>query len=128
MEKSVGRVKRRFAAATGCSARLWWHFPAGADAGVAARGQAGGGEHEPARRRTGMSSDGGGYQLRRWSNSKAGADWSSGSAPRSCSASVAAHSGGPRAGAIFASSCRHPIWENRGASSRNLNGAFNRFL
>ena len=37
---SVGRVKRRFAVATGCSARLLRHFRAGADAKVAARGQA----------------------------------------------------------------------------------------
>jgi len=44
---------------------------------VAARGQAGGREHELARRRTQTSGggDGGGYQLRRWSNSKAGVDW-----------------------------------------------------
>ena len=73
-----------------------------ADARVAARGQAG--RHEPARRRTRVSSDddGGGYQLRRWSNSKAGARWSSGSAEGSCSASTASHSGGPRAGAMLA--------------------------
>jgi len=93
----IGRVNRPFAAATGCSTRLLRHFRAGADASVAARRQAGGGRHEPARRRTRVSSDGdgdgGGYQLRRWSNSKAGAHWSSGSAAGSCSASAAAHCG-----------------------------------
>ena len=76
VEAPTGRVKRRFAAATGCSARCWWHFRAGAGARVTTRGQAGGGRHEPARRRTRVSSDGdgGGYQAMRWSNSKAGAD------------------------------------------------------
>jgi len=50
VEEPVGRVKRRFAVATGCSARLSWHFRAGAGAKVAACGQAGGGRREPARR------------------------------------------------------------------------------
>jgi hypothetical protein len=85
----VARVNRRFSAAPGCSARWWWHFRAGTEAKVVARGQAGGGRYEPARRRT-QTSGGGGYQLRRWSNSKAGAGGSSGSAAGSCSASVAA--------------------------------------
>jgi hypothetical protein len=40
VEEPVGRVKRRFAAASGCSARLLRHCRAGADASVAARGQA----------------------------------------------------------------------------------------
>ena len=87
-----------------------WHFRVGTDARVAARGQAGGREHEPARRRTQTSSDGGGYQLRRWSNSKAGVDWSSGSAAGSCSASAAAHSGGPRAGAMRGGAVGSPRW------------------
>ena len=100
VEEPVGRVKRRIAAATGRSARFSGHFRAGADARVAARGQAGGGRHEPARRRTRVSGGGSGYPLRRWSNSKAGAHWSSGAAAGSCSALVAAHSGGPRAGAM----------------------------
>jgi len=100
VEEPAGRIKRRFATATGCSARLSWRFRAGANAEMAARGQADGREHEPARRRTRVSGGGSGYQLRRWSNSKAGADWSSGSAAGSCSASAAAHSGGPRAGAM----------------------------
>ena len=43
-EEPVGRVKRRFAVATGCSAYLSWHFRAGAGAKVAACGQAGGGQ------------------------------------------------------------------------------------
>jgi len=65
--------------------RLSWRFRAGADAKVAARGQAGGGRHEPARRRTRVSSDGdgGGYQAMRWSNSKAGADCADGPQPES---------------------------------------------
>jgi len=111
VEKSVGRVKRRFAAATGCSARLWWHFPAGADARLAACGQAGGGKHEPARRRARVSSDGdgGGYQLRRWSNSKAGARWSSGSAAGSCSVPAICHSVRPRTGATLVPSCEPPL-------------------
>ena len=53
------------------------------------------GWREPARRRPQASVDGRGFQVRRWSNSKAGAGWSSGSAAGSCSASVASHSGGP---------------------------------
>jgi len=61
VEEPVGRVKRRFAAAAGGSARFSGHFRAGADASVAARGQAGGGRHEPARRRP-QTSDVGGYQ------------------------------------------------------------------
>ena len=44
MEAPTGRVKRRLAAATGCSARWWWHFRAGADARVTTCGQAGGGD------------------------------------------------------------------------------------
>ena len=39
------------------------------------------------------SGDGGGYQVMLWSNAKAGADWSSGSAEGSSSAPVASHSG-----------------------------------
>ena len=70
VEEPVGRVKRRLAAAAGCSARLSGHFRAGANAEMAVRGPAGGGRHEPARRRTQTSGGGGGYQLlRRWSNS-----------------------------------------------------------
>jgi len=38
------------------SARLLRHFRMGTDARVAARGQAGGGRHAPARRRTRVSS------------------------------------------------------------------------
>jgi len=69
---SMVRVKLGFSAAKGCTARLSSDLYAGADAGVAARGQAGGSRHEPARRRTRVSSDddGGGYQLRRWSTIK----------------------------------------------------------
>ena len=44
---SVGWVKRRVSAATGCSAPLSSHFRAGADAGLAARGQAGAGMNPP---------------------------------------------------------------------------------
>jgi len=63
-----------------------------------------------ARRRTGASGNGGGgYQAMPWSNSKVGADWTSGSAEGSCASPLASHNGGPRAGAIFAPSCRHPI-------------------
>jgi len=69
---SVARVKRRFSAVTGCSARLSWHFRAGADARVAARGQTGGGRHESARRRTRLSGDGGGYQAMRRSTRRPG--------------------------------------------------------
>ena len=70
VEKPVGRVKRGFAVATGCSASLWSHFRAGANAKVSAREEAGGGRHEPARRRTRLSTggDGVGYRLRRRSN------------------------------------------------------------
>src|ERR1700693_4484769 len=68
----VARVKRRFSVAWGCSARLSWHFRAGAGAKVAARGEGGGGSHEPARRHARASGDGGGYQSMRWSNAKAG--------------------------------------------------------
>jgi hypothetical protein len=52
-EEPVGRVTRRFAVATGCSACLSWHFRAGAGAKVAACGQAGGGQERarPASRR-----------------------------------------------------------------------------
>ena len=108
VEEPTGWVKRRFAAAAGCSARWWWHLRAGADAEMAARGQAGGGRHEPARRRP-QTSDGGGYQAMRWANSKAGADWSSGSAAGSCAA-AAAHSGGPRAGAMRGGAVGSPRW------------------
>ena len=62
---SVVRVKRRFLAAPGYSAPLSSHFRAGADAGVAARGQAGGYRHEPARHRARASGDCGGYQAMR---------------------------------------------------------------
>jgi hypothetical protein len=60
---SVVRVKRRFAAAMCCSARLSCWFRAGTNARAGARGQAGGGRHEPARRRARLRSDGdgGGY-------------------------------------------------------------------
>jgi len=78
VEEQIGRVKRPFAVAMGCSARLLRHFRAGPDARVAVRGQARRREHEPARRRTQTSGGGCSYQLRRWSNSKAGAGWSSG--------------------------------------------------
>ena len=83
VEEPVGRVKRRCAMATGCSARLSWHFRAGAGAKVAACGQAGGGRHEPARRRALRSVDDSGYQVMRWSNSKVGADCADGSHPES---------------------------------------------
>ena len=63
MVGSVVRVKRGFSAAMGCSARLSSYFCAGADAKVAARGQAGGRGHEPARRRTEMSGGGSGYRF-----------------------------------------------------------------
>ena len=78
VEEQIGRVKRPFAVAMGCSARFSGHCWAGANAEVAARGRADGGRHEPARRRPRVSGGGSGYQLRRWSNSKAGAGWSSG--------------------------------------------------
>jgi hypothetical protein len=51
VEEPIGRVNRPFSVATGCSARLLRRFRAGTDAKVAARGQTGGGRHEPARRR-----------------------------------------------------------------------------
>jgi hypothetical protein len=78
---SVVRVERGFSAAIGCSARLSAEVCAGADAKVAARGQAGGGRQAPARHRPGASGDddGGGYQLRGWTKSKAGSGWSRGS-------------------------------------------------
>ena len=76
---------------------------------VAARGQAGGMRHERAWRRAETRGGDSGYQLRRWSALKAEADWSSGSAHGSCSAPEASHSGRPRAGAILALGCRHPI-------------------
>ena len=63
----------------GCSARLSLYFGAGAEAKAAARGQAGGRRHEPARRRAETSGDGRGYPVRRWSNSKAGVGSSAGS-------------------------------------------------
>jgi hypothetical protein len=84
----------------GCSARLSSYFCAGAEARVATRGLLGGRRREQARRRASASAEGDGYQAMRWSNSKAGAGWSSGSAAGSCSASVASHSGGLRVGAI----------------------------
>jgi len=86
---------------------------------VAACGQAGAGRHEPARRRARASRGGSGYQLRRWSNSKAGTDWSSGSAQRIVNPTpqgAIGSSGGPRAGAILALPCRQPIPEGRNAS------------
>jgi len=97
---SVVRVKRRASAATSCSTPLSSHFRAGADTGVAGRWQAGGGRHEPSRRRTETSGGGRGYPVRRWSNSKAGAGSSAGSGVGSRSALTASHSGGPRAWAI----------------------------
>jgi hypothetical protein len=57
VEGSVAGVKRPFAVATGCSARLSWRLRAGADAKVATRGQAGGGRHEHARQRAQASVD-----------------------------------------------------------------------
>jgi hypothetical protein len=75
-----GRVKRGFSAAMGCSARLSAYFCSGAKARVAARGLLGGRRREQARCRASASAEGGGYQAMRWSNSKAGAGWSSGSA------------------------------------------------
>jgi hypothetical protein len=47
----VGRVKRGFSAAMGCSSRLSSYFCAGADARVAGRGRLGGRRREQARRR-----------------------------------------------------------------------------
>lgn len=113
MVGSVVRVKRGFSAAMGCSARLSSYFCAGADAKVAARGQAGGRGHEPARRRTEMSGGGSGYRF--WLPAAALVELvgRGGLKQRisagSCSAAVASHSGGPRAGAIRALCCRHPI-------------------
>jgi hypothetical protein len=46
VEEPIGRVKRPFSVATGCSARLLRHFRPGTDARVAARRQAGGGDAE----------------------------------------------------------------------------------
>ena len=60
--RSVGWVKRRVSAATGCSAPLSSHFRAGADARLAVCGQAAGRGHEPTRRRAWRSVDDGGYQ------------------------------------------------------------------
>jgi len=102
-------VKRRVSAATGCSAALSSHWRASADAGVAARGQAGGGMHERARRRAETSGGGCGYQVRRWSNSKAGAGWAWGSISR-CPAGGISHSGGPRAGAAVGGVIGAPRW------------------
>jgi hypothetical protein len=68
------------------------------NAKVAARGQAGGRRHEPARHRAETSVDGLGYQVRRWSNSKAGVGSSAGSGVGSCSALTASHSGGAAGG------------------------------
>lgn len=85
VEEPVGRVKRRFAVATGCCVRRCggtfapaptpgWPR-AGRLAGTGSRGQA---RACPAAQT--VSSDGDGYQLRRWSNSKAGMGGSSVSA------------------------------------------------
>ena len=71
----MGRVKRSFSVATGSSARVLPHFRPGTDAKVAARGQAGDRQHEPARRRTGTAVDGRGCQVRPWSNADSGAGW-----------------------------------------------------
>ncbi len=114
-----GRLKRRFSVATGCSTRLSWHFRAGADAKVAARRQVGGRQHEPTRRRTPTSGGGCGYQLRRWSNAKAGAGWSSGSAEELCAPPVAAHSGGPRAGAMRGGMVDSPRWSSSSSGVRH---------
>jgi hypothetical protein len=81
-------LRRTFVIAVAC----------GGPARAGARGQAGGRRHEPAPRHAEASADGGGYRAMRWSNSKAGAHWSSGSGAGSCSASEAALSAGPRAG------------------------------
>jgi hypothetical protein len=54
--------------------------------------------------------DGGGYQLRRWSNSKAGMGGGSGSAGRSRSGSAASHSGGRRAGGMRGGAVGSPQW------------------
>ena len=59
-------------------------------------------QREQTQRRAETSVDGRGYQVTRWSNSKAGADRSSGSADGSCSTPVASHNGGPRAGVTLA--------------------------
>jgi hypothetical protein len=58
---SMVQVKHGFSAAMGCLARWWWRFRGGADAKVAARGQAGGGRHEPARHHVGVGVNGRGY-------------------------------------------------------------------
>ena len=100
VEEPIGQVTRPFSAATGCCARLLQHVRTGAEARVTARGQVGGGRHELACRRTRARGNGGGYQAMRWSNSKAGTGWSSGSAAGSCSVWAASHRGGPRAGAM----------------------------
>ena len=55
----------------------------------------------------------------RWSNSKAGVDWSSGSAAGSCSASVASHLGEPTAPPPIAPARGPPLWDltDAGASA-----------
>ena len=78
IQGSVAWVNRRLLTATGCSAHPLPDFRAGTDDKLAASGQAGEGRHEPTRRRTRTSGGGSGYQLRRWSNSKAGADYADG--------------------------------------------------
>src|SRR5258708_7865762 len=85
----VGWVKRRFSAAKGCSARCWSYLFGGADTKVAARGQAGGRRREHARQRAQARVDSRGYQVMRWSNSKAGMGGRAGSAVGSCWAPVA---------------------------------------
>ena len=76
------------------------HFRAGADTGVAGRWQAGGGRHEPSRRRTETSGGGRGYPAIHRSNWEVGAGSSAGSGVGSRSALTASHSGGPRGCAI----------------------------
>ena len=117
MEEPTGRVKHTFSVATGCSARLLWHFRAGTDARVAARGQAGDRPYEPARRRAGAAVDGRGYQVRRWSNAYSCVGWAWGSkvpAP----ASGRSHSGGPRRARCGVARPRR----RRGIAGRLVNG------
>ena len=89
MVASVARVNRRLAVARGCCARWSWHFRVGVAASVAVGGRVGGGRHEPVPRRAQASVEARGYRAMRWSNSKAGAHWSSGSAEGSCSVTSA---------------------------------------
>src|ERR1700730_54888 len=72
--------------------------------------------------------DGRGYHARRWSNSKAQADWSSGSADRPCSAPVASHDGGPRAVRSLPSDVGIQFEAVEAPRFRTLNGSFNRLL